>query len=425
MFSAHCHRLYIHTLASCLRQCRLITEKISTKTPFYSYRERLSALILQLLDAQRTYYFGNMIITLKNLQQQTFTIEIDSSQTVKDLKEKIETQKGFPVEHQKLIYAGKILADEQPLTEYNIDEKKFIVVMVTKPKASTTFATPKTNEEQRVESDKKEESTSSSATTQSPSLNPNVQDTSQAASNVQEQPAAATPAAGQAESALLMGEDYNTMVNNIMDMGYEREQVVQALRASFNNPDRAVEYLLTGIPAQLFEDPPEDPPEAQEQLQDQSQDPLAFLRMQPQFQQMRQVIQQNPQLLNNLLQQIGSTNPALLQLISQNQEAFVRMLNEPVESTTGAGARVLPTSGGGIASAGATAAGGAVNGGAGTGAAAGVGPGLIQITPQDRDAIERLKALGFPEHLVVQAYFACEKNENLAANFLLSQNLDD
>jgi len=110
---------------------------------------------------------------------------------------------------------------------------------------------------------------------------------------------------------------------------YEREQVVQALRASFNNPDRAVEYLLTGIPAQLFEDPPEDPPETQEQLQEQSQDPLAFLRMQPQFQQMRQVIQQNPQLLNNLLQQIGSTNPALLQLISQNQEAFVRMLNEP------------------------------------------------------------------------------------------------
>lgn len=116
---------------------------------------------------------------------------------------------------------------------------------------------------------------------------------------------------------------------NIICTRYERDQVEQALRASFNNPDRAVEYLLTGIPAQLFEDPPEDPPEAQEQLQDQGQHPLAFLRMQPQFQQMRQVIQQNPQLLNAVLQQMGQTNPALLQLISQNQEAFVRMLNEP------------------------------------------------------------------------------------------------
>jgi UV excision repair protein RAD23 len=356
-----------------------------------------------------------MIITLKNLQQQTFQVEIDASETVKNLKEKIEEEKGkeYPAENQRLIYAGKILTDESVLSEYNIDEKKFIVVMVTKPKSTPTPyagpSDPTAPPEQTEEAKQQEEKT---ATASSESTVPPVTDP----------PSASQPAAANivdAESALLMGEDYNKILQNIMDMGYDREQVEQALRASFNNPDRAVEYLLTGIPAQLFDDPPGPGAENDPTLPTSgggSEDPLAFLRSQPQFQQMRQVIQQNPQLLNAVLQQIGQTNPALLQLISQNQEAFVRMLNEPA----------APGGGGTPASAVSTGHAGSLEEGTGAGGGGSMfASGIIQVTPQDKEAIERLKALGFPEHLVIQAYFACEKNENMAANFLLSQNLDD
>lgn len=318
-----------------------------------------------------------MLITLKNLQQQTFQVDIDPTKTVKELKEKIHSEKGndYPAENQRLIYAGKILTDETPVSEYNIDEKKFIVVMVSKPKAPPAPHTGPADPTAPPASSPKTEETQTPAPERTPT----------------------SSSISQAESTLLMGDEYSNMVQNIVDMGYERSQVEAALRASFNNPDRAVEYLITGIPSDP--DIPDQPPTSQtpqEGERSETEEPLGFLRSQPQFQQMRTVVQQNPELLNTVLQQIGQSNPALLQLISQHQEEFVRMLNEPVSSAGGGAEATQNTT-----------------------------TTQVPVTPQDKEAIERLKALGFPEHLVIQAYFACEKNENLAANFLLSQNLDD
>ncbi|CAH2086506.1 unnamed protein product [Euphydryas editha] len=331
-----------------------------------------------------------MLVTLKTLQQQTFQIEIDPDETVKALKLKIEVEKGkdYAADHQKLIYAGKILLDDNKLRTYNIDEKKFIVIMVTKPKSDN----------QQASSTSAPEAGESASTESGDGKNKIVEE--------KPKPTPETEPERAAEPPIQSNElDFESTVQSIMDMGYNRQQVEQALRASFNNRERAVEYLITGIPEELLQEQ-----EAEESSDD---DPLGFLRDQPQFQQMRAVIQQNPNLLNTVLQQIGQTNPALLQAISQHQQAFVRMLNEPVNTPP--------------ASAAAAAA-----------AAAAIAPdeisaenqppqsqNVIQISSQDKEAIERLKALGFPEHMVIQAYFACEKNENLAANFLLSQNFDD
>ncbi|XP_063151008.1 UV excision repair protein RAD23 homolog B isoform X1 [Candoia aspera] len=409
-----------------------------------------------------------MQITLKTLQQQTFKIDIDSGETVKALKEKIESEKGkdaFPVAGQKLIYAGKILNDDTALNEYKIDEKNFVVVMVTKPKAAAA-PSPTTTQQSN--------DTTTTVTSTTPAAVPKLVPSPAPAPVSVPVPAASTPAAVACESApvsatveeksekpvetppatsptstdsttgdasrsnlfedatsaLVTGQSYENMVTEIMSMGYEREQVIAALRASFNNPDRAVEYLLMGIPGDRDSQGMADPPQAASTGASPSSavaaaaaaaaatttttttttsstggHPLEFLRNQPQFQQMRQIIQQNPSLLPALLQQIGRENPQLLQQISQHQEHFIQMLNEPVqESGQGGGGS---GSGGGVAEAGSRH----MN--------------YIQVTPQEKEAIERLKALGFPEGLVIQAYFACEKNENLAANFLLQQNFDE
>uniref|UniRef100_A0A2L2XWL1 UV excision repair protein RAD23 n=1 Tax=Parasteatoda tepidariorum TaxID=114398 RepID=A0A2L2XWL1_PARTP len=396
-----------------------------------------------------------MLITLKTLKQQTFKIEVDESELVRTFKEKIEAHKGgeFPANCQKLIYAGKILSDDTKIGEYDIDEKKFVVIMVTKPQnspqeestsagataavaaakpASQTPAkapTPKENPEASAVESKPAEAKGEE--TAEPKESTESSDTSLPSVNVEALNISA------AESALLLGADYERTVSQIMEMGYERDDVERALRASFNNPDRAVEYLLSGmIPSENAEPAEESQGESQPSTiqipAGNEAEPLAFLRTQPQFQQMRQVIQHNPQLLNVVLQQIGQNNPQLLLLISQNQEAFVRMLNEPAASGGQSSNTAAPASGGGggggSGSAAAATAAAALSGAGGITFEPTIGGGQVasvQVSPQDREAIERLKALGFPEYMVIQAYYACDKNENLAANFLLSQNFDD
>jgi len=43
----------------------------------------------------------------------------------------------------------------------------------------------------------------------------------------------------------------------------------------------------------------------------------------------------------------------------------------------------------------------------------------VSLTPEDSAAVDRLVGMGFPKNKVIEAYIACDKNEELAANFLM------
>lgn len=112
-------------------------------------------------------------------------------------------------------------------------------------------------------------------------------------------------------------------------------------------------------------------------------------------------------MLEPILQQVGAGNPQLAALIGQNHEQFLQLLSEDGDNDA-----PLPP-----------------------------GAQAISVTEEERAAIERVSSdaityfihtnmiqlvlLGFPRDQAIQAYFACDKNEELAANFLFDQPDDE
>ncbi|GME26998.1 Ubiquitin-associated/translation elongation factor EF1B [Neofusicoccum parvum] len=388
-----------------------------------------------------------MKLTFKDLKQQKFVIEAEPSETIADVKAKISAEKGWEADKQKLIYSGKILQDDKTVESYNIEEKGFIVCMIQKPKpqpaASASKAAP---------------STPARAPAQASTPAAPAQSSAPPASNVPATPSPA-PAAPQAAggdpqfnnpSSLTMGPEREAAIANMESMGFPRADIDRAMRAAYFNPDRAVEYLLTGIPESALRDAPAQQggapapaagagagagtgaPAAAPQTASGGDEPvnlfeaaagqggrgaagargatgagagappaaaaagaaagdLDFLRNNPQFQQLRQLVQQQPHMLEPILQQVGQGNPQLAQLIADHPEQFLSLLSEDHDDDT-----PLPP-----------------------------GAQVVSITEEESEAIDRLCRLGFERDLVVQAYFACDKNEELAANFLFDQPEED
>jgi len=157
-----------------------------------------------------------------------------------------------------------------------------------------------------------------------------------------------------------------------------------ALRAAFYNPERAVDYLLNGIPQDAQPEP-----EAQPNLGDgagagagdgtgvEGMNDLSFLRNNPMFTAVRERIIREPEFFQTFMNQLAQTQPQIHQAISANPQAFLNLM-----LGDGAGA-----------------------GGAG-GAEGGDPPGTIRVSQDEKDAIDRICQLGFQKHRVIEAYFA-------------------
>lgn len=123
---------------------------------------------------------------------------------------------------------------------------------------------------------------------------------------------------------------------------------------------------------------------------------LDALRNNPLVGELRQLVQQNPALLQPFLQQLAATNPQLFELINRNSQQFMEYLTEGSNVDLGAlGDDDMEGDEG-----------------------AGAGGNVVQVSAAERDAIQRLEAMGFDRQMVLQAFIACDRNEELACVIL-------